>query len=51
MDGSAFNHIGQALESLFRAAAIALCISVPLAIWKAVDIAIWLFTHVRISWQ
>lgn len=27
-----------------------LIVSVPLAIWKAIDICIWLYTHVSITW-
>jgi hypothetical protein len=37
------------LTPLFKMAAWALCISIPLALWKLVDIAIWLWAHVHIA--
>jgi hypothetical protein len=37
------------LTLLFRIVIISLCISVPLAIWKLVDIAIWLWARVHIT--
>lgn len=27
-----------------------LCVAIPLAVWKLIDIAIWLFRHVSIGW-
>lgn len=48
MDGSAFNHafedLGRAIVALF----IISCIAVPLAIWKFVDIIIWVVSHVKV---
>lgn len=37
------------LEKLFQAVYIMLLISVPLAIWKLVDIVIWLYNNVKIT--
>jgi hypothetical protein len=34
---------------LFRAMETLLWVTVPLAVWKLVDIAIWLFQHVHIK--
>ena len=40
-----FDGLGQAMGCLFVVAAV----SVPLGIWKLIDIAIWLYEHVSIS--
>jgi hypothetical protein len=45
MDGSAFRGIGDAIFYLF----IVACVAIPLAVWKLVDIAIWLFHHIHWS--
>lgn len=37
------------LAALLVGAAILLAISVPLGIWKLIDIAIWVFQHVHVS--
>ena len=34
---------------VFVAGFVLLCVSVPLAIWKVVEVVIWLFSHVSIS--
>lgn len=39
------------LTPLFVAAFVALCISVPLAVWKLVELVIWVFSNVSISIQ
>lgn len=36
---------------LFKAAFYVLCVSVPLAAWKLIEIAVWLFKHINISFQ
>ena len=44
--------VGRALDGLamlLRVMFIGLCISVPLAIWKLIDIIIWIYHHIRIS--
>lgn len=41
--------IGPAVDALFRAVLILLIIFVPLGLWKMVEIAIWLWTHVHIG--
>lgn len=37
------------LEMAWRLMVITLCISVPLGLWKLVEIVIWLFKHIDIS--
>lgn len=39
-----FDGIGKALTILF----VVVCISVPFAIWKLVEIVVWLWRHVSI---
>lgn len=43
MDGSAFNGIGELIRLLF----IVACISVPLGVWKLVEIVVWVFQHLQ----
>jgi hypothetical protein len=38
----------QTIADFIRFASVALLICVPLAIWKLVDIVIWIVSHVRI---
>ena len=45
MDGSMFDGVGQAITVMM----LMLLVSVPLGIWKAVEIIIWLFRNVSIS--
>jgi hypothetical protein len=40
-----WNQLDKALELLFKV----LIISVPLAIWKVIDICIWIYNHVDVS--
>lgn len=40
-----WNQLDKALELGFKI----LIISVPLAIWKLIDIAIWIYNHVQVS--
>jgi hypothetical protein len=34
---------------MLRSGVIALMLSVPLAVWKLVDISVWIFQHVHIK--
>jgi hypothetical protein len=45
MDGNAFSGIYAAMVGLFWAAVVMF----PLAVWKIIDIIIWLANHVSIS--
>lgn len=44
MDGSAFRGLSEAIAFGF----ILLIVSVPLALWKLVDIVIWIYNNVSI---
>lgn len=39
------------LEKLYRLAFLLLFLAVPLAIWKVVDIIIWVVKHLKVSVQ
>ena len=39
----------ECLEKFFLVFAIILWVSVPLAIWKAIEIIIWLWNHIDVS--
>lgn len=41
--------IGDAIEAGFKFGLIVIAISVPLAIWKLVDIAIWIWNNVEVG--
>lgn len=45
-----YGGIGRGITELMVLMIWGLVISVPLAIWKLVEIVIWLFNHVSISW-
>jgi hypothetical protein len=45
----AFNGIGEVLESAIRFVIVSYAILIPLAIWKMIDIAIWLFSHISVQ--
>lgn len=38
------------LTPLFKMLGWALAVTIPLALWKLVDIAIWLWRHVDFNW-
>ena len=40
-----WNELDKGLELLFKI----LIISVPLAIWKLIDIAIWIYNHIQVT--
>jgi hypothetical protein len=40
----------EAYDRLVRFLVIICCISVPLGIWKLVEIIIWLFQHISVNW-
>jgi len=45
MDSNFLKGIDAAIHALI----IVLCVSVPLGIWKLVDIALWIFGHFEIT--
>jgi hypothetical protein len=46
---SDYSKIGEGLGKILKASFIIMCITVPLAAWKLIDIAIWLFNHIEIG--
>ena len=42
-----FKGMGEALVVLM----IVVAVAIPLALWKLIEIVIWLFNHVSVSWQ
>jgi hypothetical protein len=43
------NDIGKAFDQLFANMIVVLFISIPLAIWKIVDIVVWVLHHISIG--
>lgn len=39
------------LGLLFQGMFVIICLSMPLALWKLIDIVIWIFNHVSVSWE
>lgn len=46
-----YSKMGQAIGDLIQLMAVLLVISVPLAIWKIIDIIIWVWKHLNVSWR
>lgn len=46
-----YKALGDGIGSVMVMMMIILCVSVPLGIWKAIDIILWLIRHVGISWN
>lgn len=42
--------IGKAIGDLVGAMFLALCIFVPLGLWKLGELVYWAVTHVRVTW-
>lgn len=40
----------EGLDRAFGCLAVMLLVSVPLGLWKLVEIIIWLFQHVEVKW-
>lgn len=47
MDNNAFG----GLETLFWTLIIGLLVTLPLAIWKLIEIILWIFNHLTISFK
>jgi len=47
MDGSIF----RGFEVIYKLFVVLLVVFVPLGLWKMVDIIIWLFKHLSVSFQ
>lgn len=53
MDSSFGRAIGDAWAGMFKALGCLLAVALgllPFAVWKWVDIAVWLWRHVKVSW-
>jgi hypothetical protein len=46
-----YDNIGKGIEALFFAVIVLLAIAVPLAVWKLIDITIYLLNHVGVTWK
>ena len=44
-----YSTIGDGITALFRFMIFSLIVLLPLALWKLIDIVVWLFQHVRIG--
>jgi hypothetical protein len=44
-----YSGIGQSIDALYKFGKWYLLFSLPLSIWKIVDIAIWVFKNVRVD--
>lgn len=42
--------LAEIMSRILRVVAVALAILIPLAIWKLIEIIIWFFKHISISW-
>ena len=49
MDAGAFNHLGEAVAWGVKVMIGIIVVSVPLAIWKLIDIIIFLVNHINVS--
>jgi hypothetical protein len=49
MDGSYCSALADMMGKALMSVVILLCLSIPLAIWKVIDIIIWVVNHVDIS--
>lgn len=47
----AMSDIGRAVDAFMSLLMFSVVITWPLALWKMVDIIIWLFAHMRFAWE
>jgi len=45
------NGLGNAIQALITAIIILLAVAVPLALWKLIEVAIWIYGHIGITWK
>lgn len=48
---SDYSNMWNGLEKAIKAGLGILIVTVPLAIWKAVEIGIWIAKHMEVSWK
>ena len=41
----------EGIDKVINGMIVLLCVFVPLGIWKLIDIAIWLFSHISVRWN
>jgi hypothetical protein len=46
-----YGDLGRAIEALFYAIIVLVAIAVPLALWKLIDIALYLYDHIGVTWK
>jgi len=44
-----YHNIGSAIDSFIKTSIILLVISIPLAVWKIVEIILWVYNHISIQ--
>jgi hypothetical protein len=44
-----YGDLGRGINTMFGAMLVGLIISIPLAIWKLVDIGIWIYNNVSVT--
>ncbi len=45
------NDLGDAIQALITMIIVLLVVAVPLALWKLIEIAIWLYDHIEVAWK
>jgi hypothetical protein len=45
------NSLGDAIQALITMVIVLLVVAVPLALWKLIEIVIWLYAHVGVTWK
>jgi hypothetical protein len=43
--------LADAIQALFTAVIVLLVVAVPLALWKLIEVAIWLYDHIGVTWK
>ena len=46
-----YSDLGPAIDATVRFCFIMFLTAVPLAIWKLIDIAIWVYSHLEFGWK
>ena len=45
------NSLGDAIQALITMIIVLLVVAVPLALWKLIEVAIWLYGHIEVTWK
>jgi len=45
------NSLGDAIQALITMIIVLLVVAVPLALWKLIEVALWLYDHVEVAWK